>query len=332
MNNRVFLVTGGSGHLGNQVVRKLLERGDKVFCLLMEKSCPPSLMGLDIEVVHGDVRDKKSLGELFSKASGKEAYVLHLASKISIASKVDDALRDINVEGTRNVIELCQRYQVRRLIYCSSVHAIPEKENGEQITEVDTFSPDLVVGAYAKTKAKASELVLDAGKSGLDVVLVHPSGILGPYDYMRQGRVNQLLLSMLSKKYPLLVHGGYDFVDVRDVADGILVALDRGKAGNSYILSGHYSSLLDLSGIIAKTSGRKVSPLFIPRPLAFLAMPFLEAWDRLRGKDPLYTRYALYTLNSNSNFSHEKATRELGYRPRALEKTVRDTAEFFSKI
>lgn len=328
MNQRIYLVTGASGHLGNQVVRFLLDRGEKVRCLIVEKECPPSLQGLDIEIVHGDVRNKRNLEELFLGLEDKEIYFLHLASVISIASKVDPALTEVNVGGTINVIEVCKQYRVKRLLYCSSVHAIPERKNGAPINETDSFSPDWVEGAYAKTKAQASQLVLDAGREGLDVVIVHPSGIIGPYDYMAQGRLNQLMGSLVNKKFLFLVHGGYDIVDVRDVALGLIAAADKGRAGECYILSNRFCSISELIQLASEVTGIKVYRFYIAMFLARIVAPISEWWAKIRRKRPLYTRYALYTLVSNSNFSHKKATEELGYQTRPIKESIKDTMDF----
>lgn len=328
MENRVYLVTGASGHLGNQVVRRLLDRGEEVRCLILENEFPLSLQGLDLAVYHGDVRDKSSLEEMFQGLENKDIYFLHLASMITIASKADPLLKEVNIGGTLHVIELCKKYRVKRLLYCSSVHAIAERKNNAPINELDVFSPDWVHGAYAKTKAIASQLVMDAGHSGLDVVVVQPSGIIGPYDYMAQGRLNQLMATLVNKRRLFLVHGGYDIVDVRDVASGLIAAADRGRSGECYILSNKYCSITELIQLASDLSGIKVYRFYVAMFFARIFAPFTEWWAKLRRKRPLYTPYALYTLRSNSNFSHKKASQELGYSTRPIEETIQDTMAF----
>ncbi|MDO5016311.1 MAG: NAD-dependent epimerase/dehydratase family protein [Eubacteriales bacterium] len=328
MADRIYLVTGASGHLGNQVVRRLLDRGEEVRCLIVEEELPLSLQGLDLNVYHGDVRNRSSIEAMFQGLDGKEIYFLHLASMISIASKVDPLLKEVNVGGTINVIELCKKYQVKRLLYCSSVHAIPERKNNAPINELDVFSPDWVHGAYAKTKAIATQLVMEAGHSGLDVVVVQPSGIIGPYDYMAQGRLNQLMATLVNRRHLFLVHGGYDIVDVRDVAKGLLAAVDRGRSGECYILSNKYCSITELIQLASESSGIKVYRFYVAMFLARMFAPITEWWAKLRRKRPLYTPYALYTLRSNSNLSHKKASKELGYSTRPIEETIQDTLDF----
>ena len=166
------------------------------------------------------------------------------------------------------------------------------------------------------------------GKKGLDVVLVHPSGIIGPYDYEHNNHLNQTIRDFLSGKLTTLVKGGYDFVDVRDVADGLLKALYEGGSSQTYILSGHYVSIEDLIKLAAKASGR--TPIHRVLRLGFvkLFVPLVEWWGKLRKRRPLYTAYSLYTLNANANFSHAKASRVLDYQTRPLTETVADTVQF----
>lgn len=138
----------------------------------------------------------------------------------------------MNVNGTKNVIALCREFGVRRLVYVSSVHAIPDTDSMSVLKEIKEFSPEKVVGGYARTKAEATQAVLSAVQGGLDAVIVHPSGIIGPYD--RSGNhLVQLVNDYLSGRIPVCVKGGYDLVDVRDVAYGCLMAAEKGRAANA---------------------------------------------------------------------------------------------------
>ncbi len=167
-------------HLGSVIVRMLLHRGEQVRGLIL-----PTEHGKDGENIRyrkGDVRKKESLRPLFENAEDAQLYVIHTAGIIDISENVSPQMYAVNVEGTKNILELCREYGVKRLLYVSSVHAIPEKTDLEVLGEVRHFSPELVVGGYAKTKAEATQAVLDEVQRGLDAVIVHPSGILGPYD------------------------------------------------------------------------------------------------------------------------------------------------------
>lgn len=217
-----------------------------------------------------------------------------------------------------------------RLVYVSSVHAIPEKDGLQVLREVHHFSPDEVVGGYAKTKAEATQIVLDAAAAGLNAVVVHPSGILGPYDASGNHLV-QLVVDYVRGKLPACVRGGYDFVDVRDVAAGCLAAVDKGRAGECYILSNRHYEVKDVLRIAKKVQGGPEAARCCPCGWPGRPRPCWSGVAKRRRERPLYTKYSLYTLASNDRFSHDKATRELGYQPRDLYQTIRDTIAWLNR-
>lgn len=323
-----YIVTGAAGHLGTALLRELSASGAEVAALTL----PGETLQFEAPSVRrfeGDVRDAASLRPLFESAAGRETVVLHAAGIITIAEELPPALREVNVGGTENLLALSREYGVRRFVDVSSVHAIPELPHGQVIREVAAFSPDAVVGGYAKTKAEAAQAVLEAGRAGLDVVVVHPSGILGPYD--RGGNhLVQMALEYARGQLPAVVQGGYDFVDVRDVAHGCLLAAQRGRAGECYILSGRYLRLGTLLTAVGDHCGRR-PPLVLPIGLAGAAVPLIELGARISGSRPLYTRYSLRTVASNSRFSCEKAERELGYTRRPMTETLRDMARWLAE-
>ena len=317
----LYLVTGAGGHLGGAVLRALSACGREARGLVR----PGSRGGTPlpgVQYVSGDVRDPDSLRALFGNPQGRALVVIHTAALISIAEKMPPELYDVNVNGVKNILRLCRESGAERLVHVSSVHAIPELPRGQVMREVSSFSPDRVTGGYAKTKAEAAQAVLDAAAAGLDAVIVLPSGILGPYDEGRNHLV-QMAAEFMSGRLTACVSGGYDFVDVRDVADGCLRAADRGRKGETYILSGRYVQIRRLLGLVGRACGRGEPPA-LPMWLAEAAVPLVEAYAALRRQRPLYTRYSLHTLRANSSFSWEKAARELGYAPRDIGETVAD--------
>lgn len=318
----VYLVTGAAGHLGNTIVEALLRLGHRVRALLFPgQSAPPSLAGAQIH--EGNICDKTSLAPFFRTEPGELARVIHCAGIVSIASKFQKLVHDVNVEGTRNILACCKEYAVSKLVYVSSVHAIPELPQGQVMTEIGHFDPNKVVGLYAKTKAEATQLVLDAAEDGLDASVVHPSGICGPNDYGR-GHITQLFKDYYRGALTAAVNGGYDFCDVRDVARGILSCAERGRPGQCYILSGGFYTVAQLLECFHEVSGKKPVRTTLPLWFAKLTAPLSEAYYKLLRQPPLYTPYSLYTLNSNANFSNEKAQRELGYSVRPIRDTVND--------
>lgn len=324
MKSLLYIVTGANGHLGNTIIRYLKKWGQPVRGLIL-----PSEQAENRKTVtyyKGDVRLKKSLRPLFEHTEGMDVIVIHTAGIVDISSEVSPSLYDVNVKGTRNITELCREYKVRRLVYVSSVHAIPEKDKNSVLKEVRRFSPDEVVGGYAKTKAEATQYVLDAAAEGLNAVVVQPSGILGPYDSSGNHLV-QMVEDYIRGRLPACVKGGYDFVDVRDVAMGCLEAAHRGRSGECYILSNRHYEIKEVLAMVKAVQGGRRLPV-LPMWMARAAAPLLSWYARCRKERPLYTRYSLYALASNDKFSHDKATRELGYQPRDLYRTIRDTVRW----
>lgn len=321
-----YIVTGAAGHLGGTILRLLQSREGCTVLGLLRPGEMPVVKGSNIYYICGDVCQPETLKPLFADSSKRKLIVIHAAGLISIADKVSPAVWEVNVTGTANMIELAKRYCVNRFVYVSSVHAIQESSAGDIIQETNHFSPDLVVGGYAKTKAAASRLVMNASGQGLPAVIVHPSGIIGPYD-MGHNHLNQLIVDYLRGRLPVCVNGGYDFVDVRDAAQGCLLAADHGRLGQCYILNGQYLPIYELLARAGQYGNRK-PPKRIPMPLANLAAPVIEAIARLQNRRPLYTRYSLYTLSSNSRFSRKQAENDLGYQPRRIENTIQDTVQW----
>ena len=157
---KLYIVTGANGHLGNTIIRMLRKRDEEVRGLLLPSEERKNERG--VTYIKGDVRDKETLRPLFEGVGNREILVIHTAGIIDIADRVSESMYQVNVGGTKNIVELCLEYHVKRLVYVSSVHAIPEKEGNQVIEEVREFSPEKVVGGYAKTKAEATEAVLDA--------------------------------------------------------------------------------------------------------------------------------------------------------------------------
>jgi dihydroflavonol-4-reductase len=322
--NAMYLVTGVAGHLGNAIVRQLLEQGEKVRGLVLprEQTEGKSLDG--VELFAGDITHRESLRPFFTTSDSAPVVVIHCAGIVSIASKAQKKVHDTNVGGTQNIIALCKEYQVQKLVYVSSVHAIPELPHGETISEVERFHPDLVTGPYAKTKAEATALALEATSDGLDVSVVHPSGIVGPYDYGR-GHTTQLILDYCSGRLRVGIKGGYDFVDVRDVASGTIAASRLGRPGGCYILSNRFVPIPEFMDLLHGITRQSKTSCYLPLWVAKLTAPVSELYCALLKQPSLYTAYSLYTLSSNARFTHEKASRELAYKVRSFQETVEDT-------
>ncbi len=318
------LVTGGAGHLGNVLVRELLARGERVRVLILPGEDTQSLDGMEVERVEGNVLNKDSLLHAMLDVD----VVFHLASLVSITEDKMHLLEAVNVDGTRNVIEAARQQHVDRLIYTSSIHALERPPMGVTINEVLHFDPNNPAGPYDRTKAKASLLVENAAKEGMDCRIVCPTGVVGPYDY-RHSEMGELILSWMQKRVNFMVEGSFDFVDVRDVAQGHILARDHGKTGETYILGGECIELTLLHKLVQMVTKRETPLITFPLPIAKIIAPIAELYYKITKTKPRLTRYALETVFSNSNISSEKATKELGYQSRTLMQSVADTVNWW---
>jgi dihydroflavonol-4-reductase len=320
----MVVVTGATGHIGNVLVRELISRKEKVRAIVPSDEDITSISDLDLEIIRGDVRDVESLILAMQGAD----IVFHLAGIISILPGKRWLLQEVNVKGTQNIIEASLKSRVNRLVYVSSIHAIKEAPHGTVITEAQPFDPSAVLGDYAKTKAEATLKVLDAVKKGLDVVVVCPTGVIGPYDY-RVSDMGQLILDYTRNKMKACIEGAYDFVDVRDVARGIILAADKGKSGESYILSGERVTVRDMFSFLEKITGIRAPKFEVPSSLARLFGILATPFYLLSKTKPLITKDSIDVLASNSLISSEKAKRELGYSSRPIWESLVDSVAWF---
>lgn len=319
------LVTGAAGHIGNVLVRELLSHEYQVRALILPGEDVSALEGLEIERVEGDVLKPDTLD---SALKGFD-FVFHLAGIVSIMPGEEALMQQVNVEGTKNMLQAALRAGVKRFVYTSSIHALSRKWQGT-ISEETPFDVQNTAGAYDRTKAEASLAVLEAAKQGLDVVIVCPTGVIGPFDY-RKSEMGSLLSDWMQRRIHMLVEGAYDFVDVRDVARGQRLALERGKKGEVYILSGHQIQLFQLKELVQKIKGLRTPTLRVPFWLAKFATLFSPLYYRLSKQTPKFTEYALETVNSNSLVSNAKARQELGYSTRKIMQTIKDTVAWLQK-
>jgi dihydroflavonol-4-reductase len=321
----LIVVTGATGHVGANLVRELLRRGERVRAIVLEKDPPPALHGLDIECVPGDVRDPESLRRAFKGAE----MLYHLAAQISIVGEMGGLVHATNVVGVRNVGVAALESGVRRMVHMCSVHAFQQEPLDEPLDETRARVTSKSAPAYDRSKAAGEAEVRALIAEGLDAVIVHPSGIIGPFDY-QPSRMGHVFLDLYHRKLPSLLDGGFDWVDVRDVVAGSIAALERGRTGESYLLSGRWCSIGELARIAERLTGVKPPRFTSPRWLARIGAPFLEGWAKLRRQEPLYTAESLVALGANRNYVRTKSERELGHQPRPTEDSVRDVYRWFA--
>jgi len=318
------IVTGSTGFIGNALVRELLRRGKEVRALVRSTSDISSLEGLEIEKAVWDIHNTDSLMKAFRGAD----TVYHLAAMISIMPGDWALIRNTNLEGTRKVIDACLKCGVKRLVYTSSIHALKETPVGTVIDENMPFEPNSNRGEYDRSKALASLEVIEAAKDGLDSVVVCPTGVVGPYDF-RISAITQTFIDFAGSKMKMTINGAYDFVDVRDVAVGHIMAAEKGKTGQYYILSGERVTMDEMMSMLSEVSGVQPPKYKVPTWLAKTAGIFTPVYYKLANKTPRFTIYSINTLQSNSYISSEKASKELGYNSRPVRKSIEDTFDWF---
>lgn len=316
-------ITGGSGHIGNCLIRELKKQGAQVKVLVPDVR--NALEELDVEPVYGDLLERSSLTKLCEGAD----VVFHLAARIAIDNRSSDQVYSTNITGTENIINAAIQSNAGKFIHFSSIDAFqsgtPEMNFDENRALIETEEV-----SYRFSKAEGERLVLKAVKKGLNAVIINPTAVIGPYD-IRGSLMGQALRNIYQNKLPFLVSGGFNWVDVRDVVAGAIQAVRTGRSGERYILSGTFCSLKELSSMISKISGCRI-PFMLPVSLARLTCPFYQVYSALTNKEPLYTNQSLDLLVSSPlNISSEKAQRELGYSPRPLEQTLIDTFNWYKE-
>jgi len=310
-------VTGSSGHVGANLVRALLARGDTVRAVVRNSSA--GIEGLGVERVIADVRDPGALVKAFD---GVDA-VYHLAAVISIDGDRGGMLQAVNVDGAANAAWAAKRVGVRRFLHMSSVHAFDMA--GEEIHE-ESPAPGSSAPAYDLSKAAGGRAVRGAAGE-MEVVTVHPSGVLGPHDY-GPSRMGQVVRDLARGRMPFLVPGVFDWVDVRDVCEGCIAAMERGQP-EPYILSGRRVPLPELAGLVAEAAGVGAPLGTVPMWVAKGVAPLATGWARVWGGEAKITRESLETLEFRGRFRHHKASECWGYAPRPITETVKDTVAWW---
>lgn len=322
----MMVVTGATGHIGNVLIRRLLEKDEEVKAFILPSEDLTPIKGLEVEIIKGDVRNIDSLVNAFQGAE----TVYHLAGIISIMPDKDGLLYQVNVEGTRNVVNACLKTGVKRLVYTSSVHALREPPKGITIDENCGFEPQYSRGGYDETKALASLEVLKGVENGLEAVIICPSGIIGPHDY-NISQMGTLFLNYMNGGMKAYLDGAYDFVDVRDVAEGLILASEHGKNGEIYILSGERIEVPELMKYLEKITGVKAPSFKAPHWLLKVFSKFTPVYYKFIKDKPLFTGYSIEVLNSNCDISSKKARNELGYSPRPIKESIKDSIDWFKE-
>lgn len=314
-------VTGATGHIGREVCRLFNRLGHEVRAYVRT-----SIEGFDasIQQIEGDILDEDSLRICFENCDA----VIHSAGKIDLGYSIDEELYSVNVLGTKNVLKIAKHCKVNKVINVSSIDMFDFLPIIQPVSEMSSFVTDDSI-YYDQTKRDAYFIAKTASEKGQFVVSVCPTAVLGAPDE-KLSKLGKAVLDIYRGRIPAIVKGGYDFVDVQDVAKGIALALERGKSGETYILGGNYCSLKDFSKLILQTKGKRKALPEVPLFLAYIGIPFVWSYAKFTKSPPLYDKVYLDILRKgNPSILSDKAKRELGYQPRSLEETINELINWF---
>jgi dihydroflavonol-4-reductase len=311
-------ITGANGHVGGNLVRRLIQEDYKVRVLQYHDH--EAFDGLRVEVVSGDLSKHDSLVP-FCKGLD---VLIHLAAKITIGNNSYENVYRVNVDGTKNLVEVAKKEGVKKFIHFSSIHALMHEPLDVMMDEFRPLATNSDI-AYEKTKSIADEWVMQQQSDAFDVIVLNPTAIIGPNDF-KPSLMGQMLIRLYNGSLPGLIPGGYNWVDVRDVCDATCNAIKRGKGGDRYILAGTWKSVSEYATMAGAAGGKVIKKPVFPLWLARLGLPFIQLYSKLAGEHPLYTSQSLMILQQgNQNISNEKAKKEIGFNPRPLEDTLKDT-------
>ncbi len=326
MNGKISVVTGGKGHVGFALVKELADRGENIRLLLRSDS--KVFDNIECEKIMGDVCDSESLEKAFEGAE----TVYHVAGVVDISGEKDKQVWDVNVEGTKKVVAACKKCGVKNLVYVSSVDAVPVGDGNEEIVEISHFDPDLLEGTYAKSKAVATQFVLDSADDSLKICVVHPSTCIGPYDNNGTSSMCSVIKLFAKGLFPMTFDfGSCNFVDVRDCAKGMVAAAEKGRNGECYFLCGNVISLDDFIGVLAEACGKRHPKIVIRQKFVNDIIPFCEKVFEIAKLPPMINEYSIRKISENFNFSNAKAAAELGFAPLPLVESLRDTVKWLKK-
>ena len=329
--NTIYLLTGAAGFLGSNICSQLIERGDKVRAFVLKGDPAVKYIPEGVEIFEGDLCSAEDCSRFFDVPAGYETICIHCASMVTVNPDYNEKLIAVNVGGTENIIAAAKSHDsMRKLVYVSSTGAIPELPKGQKIKEVNQFVPyddDKVVGWYSRSKAMATQKVLDAAAEGMNACVVHPSGILGPNDHAIS-ETTGTIIKIMNGEMPVGMGGSFNLCDVRDLAFGTIAACDKGRKGECYILGNKEVTLKEVAKILHDACGCKQPLFYVPIAMAYRLAASMEKKAAKTGEKPLMTNFAVYNLDRNNSFDYSKAERELGYHTRPYSETLTDEARW----
>lgn len=318
------LVTGATGFVGSAVVRRLLDSGHDVRALVRPTGDRRNLAGLPIDIVTGDLREPDSLT---AALHGCDA-LFHVAADYRLWVRDDREMYATNVEGTRHLMKAAGEAGVRRIVYTSSVAVLGHAAGGRPADETAEARVDDMIGPYKRSKFLAEQAVRELADQGLPVVIVNPTAPVGPRD-VKPTPTGRMIAQAAAGRLPAYVETGLNIVDVDDVAEGHLLAFERGRVGRRYILGGDNMTLREILGAIARSAGRRAPRIRLPYGCALAIACGAEAWASLFGGEPIANLDSVRMARAPMFFASSRARVELGYQARpATEALARAVAWF----
>jgi dihydroflavonol-4-reductase len=319
------LVTGGTGFVGAAVVRLLLSDGYAVRALVRRGCDLRNLDGLDIELTRGDLGDRNSLRQALKGCR----RLFHVAAHYALWAPDPNVFYRVNVDGTRNLLQTAMEAGVERVVYTSTVGALGYREDGGPADEKTPVTLDQMIGHYKRSKFLAEEEARRAAASGLPVVIVNPSTPVGPRD-IKPTPTGQIIVDFLNRRMPAYIDTGLNLIDVDDVAWGHLLAADRGKVGERYILGHRNLTLKQIFSILAEITKIPAPRVRLPYRL-ILPLAYANQWlsNRITKKPPRIPLEGVKMARRHMFFDSSKAIRELGLPQSPIEQALERAVTWF---
>ena len=324
---KTALITGGSGHVGANLVRELTARDYKVRCIDFDGD-HRAFEGYTVELIKGSVTDIESLDKAFAGVD----VVFHTAAIISLERKNKNLIRSVNVDGTKNVCKMALKHNIQKLIHFSSVDAFIREPLDDPLLEDRPLVVDPNTVPYDLSKADAQRIVLDFCNKGLDASIIHPSGIFGPNDF-KPSLFGQEFIKIANSKRPFSINVGYDYVDVRDLSKTAVNCVSKGVSGQNYIVGGNYMDFVYMADVMSQELGRKLIRGTLPFISIYLSLPMYYVLSLITNTPRAITLDSIHTIKvQNKNIPSQLSKDQLGHSPRSIEETITDTLKFFKDV
>jgi len=322
----IALITGGSGHVGANLVRELSSRGYEVRCIDFDND-HRAFEGFDVELVKGNITNISTLDTAFKDVE----VVFHTAAVISLDRKDKDLIRSVNVSGTENVCRMSLKHGVKKLIHFSSVDAFVREPLEDPLYENRSLVTDPNAVPYDLSKADAQRIVLEYCDKGLNASIIHPSGIFGPNDF-KPSLFGQEFINIANGKRPYSINVGYDYVDVRDLCKTSVDCIDKGEIKQNYIVGGNYMDFVYMSEVMSEILNKKLIRSTLPFGFIYMSLPGSYISSLIKKTPRAITMDSIHTIKiQNKNIPSSLSREKLNHNPRPVEETIQDTIEFFQK-